>query len=85
MSNKRARVLCYNLAMSKAGWKTKFLYALRNLGSPTEAARTIEIPLSTAYSARSRDPSFRRQWDSALATHQLLRDRISIGAGDKDR
>ena len=69
--------------MSSGGWKTKFLYALRNLGSPTEAARAIEIPLSTAYTARYRDANFRRQWQTALATHQLLRDRVSIGAVER--
>jgi hypothetical protein len=47
--------------------RTKFLEALRLYGQPHAAATASGIPIETAYSWRTRDPDYAKEWDAAKA------------------
>ena len=49
------------------GWKIKFTEALRKSGNVRAACQAAGIKRDTAYKARAKFPTFRTEWDHALA------------------
>jgi len=49
------------------GWKPAFLDALRQSGNVRAACQKANITRQAAYSARSKQPTFKLAWDNALA------------------
>lgn len=47
-------------------WSTTFLTVLRSTGNIRAACQQAGIARSTAYEARTSDPTFRREWDEAI-------------------
>ena len=49
------------------GWKPAFIEALRQSGNVRAACQKANITRQAAYSARSKQPTFKLAWDNALA------------------
>jgi hypothetical protein len=49
------------------GWKPAFIEALKQSGNVRAACQKANITRQAAYSARSKQPTFKLAWDNALA------------------
>jgi len=51
---------------TKAGWRKRFLAALRDSGIVRTACKAAKVDRTWAYRARSEDTAFAKQWDDAM-------------------